>query len=235
MPSPSAHSHSLPVPRPALLLGAVVALAFGAVALDNCRLRRRLTQARRDPLTGLPTRPDLMVAGARMSSRYRDTVALFADANGLKSINDQFGHDAGDAAIQAMGHRLATWCASRSGLVARLGGDEFAAVVRLPLAACARDAALAELHRTVTDEPLAHGGHMLPLAVAIGAMPLADVPGGVWSHAMRAADAAMYRAKQAGTGPQIGRVADMTKPTVNGRRSGRPGTHWAAPARAGIR
>ncbi|MGN6246628.1 MAG: EAL domain-containing protein [Motilibacteraceae bacterium] len=81
--------------------------------------------AHHDPLTGLLNRAGLRAALDRQVDRpeARPTV-LFADVDGFKSINDRFGHAAGDAVLSVVARRLAG-CVGADDVVARLGGDEF--------------------------------------------------------------------------------------------------------------
>ncbi len=89
------------------------------------------TLSLRDELTGLYNRRGFMEHARqqlRTSARVQRTATLFfADLNGLKSINDGLGHDAGDRAIASAAAVLCT-VFRKSDVVARLGGDEFAVV-----------------------------------------------------------------------------------------------------------
>jgi len=89
------------------------------------------TLSLRDELTGLYNRRGFMEHARqqlRTSARVQRTATLFfADVNGLKSINDGLGHDAGDRAIASAAAVLCT-VFRKSDVVARLGGDEFAVV-----------------------------------------------------------------------------------------------------------
>jgi diguanylate cyclase (GGDEF)-like protein len=58
----------------------------------------------------------------------RVPVVVFADIDGLKAINDNFGHAAGDAAIRLVSHALKS-VLRESDIVARWGGDEFVALI----------------------------------------------------------------------------------------------------------
>jgi diguanylate cyclase (GGDEF)-like protein len=94
--------------------------------------RRISAGARTDPLTGLANRTAFF-ADAERSVRAalsggRPCSLLLADLDGLKDINDSFGHATGDAALRHMGQMLATQ-AVPGDLIARLGGDEFAVLV----------------------------------------------------------------------------------------------------------
>ncbi|MEV5597589.1 GGDEF domain-containing protein [Streptomyces sp. NPDC052496] len=184
-------------------------------------LSAELEQARHDPLTGLLTRaafeqraPHVVGAGP--------CAVLLIDLDGLKRLNDQFGHDAGDAAIRATGASLNDALESRPTAVAcRLGGDEFAAVVPLP-EAVALPWLLRGLHDSITA-PFRHRGRDLTVGVSIGACLTADLPATSLPLALRLADEAMYEAKGNGGGWLVAGPAPSHR-TVNGRRHGRRGT-----------
>ncbi|MFF5011577.1 GGDEF domain-containing protein, partial [Streptomyces phaeochromogenes] len=130
-----------------LVIAAVAVPLALAVLADDVRVRRQLHIARRDPLTGLPGRDILLDRVDRLAHSRREFLhVLVADADGLKAVNDRLGHAAGDALIAAIGRRLSTWAATRSGLAARLGGDEFGvALLMTPAAALREVLALREL------------------------------------------------------------------------------------------
>lgn len=157
-------------------------------------LLRRLSAARRDPLTGLLTRAGWTCRAERIT-RSRRSAVLLLDLNGFKPINDRFGHGAGDTVLAGVGERLTAWCASSSGRVAgRLGGDEF--VIALA-DATGLDEHLAELHTTLS-QPVHHGGRRLVVTASIGACRLADLDTPTLSAALHAADQDMYRNKGRG-------------------------------------
>ena len=85
-------------------------------------------QAFHDPLTGLANRRRFIEAvGASIAART-GTAVLFLDLDDFKHVNDEMGHDAGDALLQAVGARLTR--AIRPGDVGcRIGGDEFAVLL----------------------------------------------------------------------------------------------------------
>jgi len=94
-------------------------------------LGRRLTAARRDPLSGLWTRAAFERAALRILGSQMHTAVVLVDLDGFKALNDRFGHAAGDAAIRATAASLTDAVSSYPGaVVGRLGGDEFVAAGR---------------------------------------------------------------------------------------------------------
>lgn len=81
-----------------------------------------------DPLTGIASRYGLELAypliRAQAARTASDIFVIFIDVDGLKQVNDNFGHDEGDRLIRTVGRALVTACRA-SDLVARWGGDEF--------------------------------------------------------------------------------------------------------------
>ncbi len=82
-----------------------------------------------DPLTGLPNRVLLLDRLDHALERSRraatPTCLLYLDLNGFKTVNDTYGHAAGDAVLYELAHRI-TGIVRSSDTAARLGGDEFA-------------------------------------------------------------------------------------------------------------
>ncbi|MFJ1901999.1 GGDEF domain-containing protein [Streptomyces sp. NPDC088115] len=215
---------------PHTLLITTAAVPLTGWAVHALTLHRRLADARKDLLTGLPCRPEFVAYGERLlRTRRRDAVhVLMLDGVDFKAVNDTYGHAAGDTVIQTLGRRLAQWSASRQALAARLGGDEFAVCAVIP-----PSAALAEITtlREQLQQPLHHEGHTLRLDVSIGIARAADLPGDSMSQILRGADTAMYRVKKGeATFPYCATRADAYAKTVNGRRAGRRGTHLLAGA-----
>lgn len=92
------------------------------------RLERLRHEARVDALTGVLNRRrfDAMVAlAARAERRRAPSAFLMLDVDGLKKVNDRWGHAAGDRLLQRLGALLARGT-RRGDLVGRVGGDEFA-------------------------------------------------------------------------------------------------------------
>lgn len=166
-------------------------------ALLQARLRE---QALRDPLTGLHNRRYLFEAAPQLidlALRQRGELCVAVlDLDHFKSLNDRFGHAAGDAVLLAFAG-LATETLRRSDVVARHGGEEF--VVVMPDVGL--DDALAALDRLLQAFealPLAHGRHVLPpcsFSAGVAALPL---HGQTLDQLLSRADRALYRAKDGG-------------------------------------
>lgn len=192
---------------------------------------RRLTAARRDPLSGLWTRAAFERRALRILGSQMHTAVVLVDLDGFKALNDTAGHAAGDAAIRATAASLTDAVSSYPGaVVGRLGGDEFIVVVPLPRAH-ALSLLLDALHDSITA-PFRFEGTDLTVGVSIGASLSSDLlpaapQGGpeALSLLMRLADEAMYTAKRAGGGWCDPATATPGCTTTGGRRTGRPGTH----------
>ena len=151
-----------------------------------------------DPLTGLRNRRELERAlaayGAGGSSRPPATL-LYLDLDHFKRLNDTLGHPAGDAALKHVARLLEA--AVRDGdLVARIGGEEFA--VWLPRTPLGEGLEVAErIRRSVASTAWTWSGSSYPLTTSCGLASYPD-PIGDLANLAAAADAALYRAKQAG-------------------------------------
>ncbi len=89
---------------------------------------KMLADALRDPLTGILNRRGFEQQAAASIRDCSEGGVLYLDLNQFKSINDRFGHQAGDALLKAFGHRL-DFCLRPEDTLGRLGGDEFAIVI----------------------------------------------------------------------------------------------------------
>ena len=165
------------------------------------RLKARLTEteglADRDALTPLLNRRALMRELGRVrtfAQRYGAPASLvYFDLDGLKAINDRYGHAAGDAALKAVAERLLANVRD-SDLVARMGGDEFAVILVQADAATAQVKA-DTLVRAIEREPLRFGDWSAPVHLSCG---VAEITAALDPEALvAAADAAMYAQKRA--------------------------------------
>jgi len=153
--------------------------------------------AHRDPLVPIANRRGMLRELETMIARHNrhgfPAAVLFVDLNGLKQLNDSFGHMGGDAALVTVAEKLiegtrATDC------VARLGGDEFCVLLDHADEKSALETA-ERLVETIADEESLFEGSPMPLSVAIGVTLIEkdDTPATVLARA----DKAMYRVKAA--------------------------------------
>ncbi|MFF5654419.1 GGDEF domain-containing protein [Streptomyces collinus] len=185
-------------------------------------LHRKLSAARRDPLTGLLGRDGFTAKARQITDRYGNSALVgIADLDHFKQINDgPGGHAAGDRVLAATAQRLTAWAGSR-GAVGRLGGDEFAFAARIGPAR--RELRLAQLTQLLAQPVEVDDGVLVDVAASIGAA-CPDVLGTTdLSLLQRVADAAMYAGKHTGR-PVLANRSHAAVPSVNGRRTGRPGT-----------
>jgi len=194
---------------------AVVRDVTGVVEAEQ-RLRHA---ARHDHLTGLPNRAELVERlDATLVRAGRDggeAAVLFCDLDGFKGVNDTSGHAAGDAVLVEISSRLLAEVREED-IVARVGGDEFVVVLQPWQAAtqasgdgtCARlvpdrQAAVEVAQRLAAAlrRPILVGDREHIVTVSIGLAFALDTAGtqDITSESLlRAADAAMYRAKSDG-------------------------------------
>lgn len=169
----------------------------GRIAQLQERIEQLDLLAHEDSLVELPNRRGFMRALERLIdrvNRYDEEVALlFVDLDGLKLINDTFGHLAGDQALIQVA-RLLVDGVRKSDVVARIGGDEFAILLVHANEETARETAN-RLIELIASSEFCHEGESLPLSVAIGASVIQgdDTPG----SAIARADEEMYRRKAA--------------------------------------
>jgi diguanylate cyclase (GGDEF)-like protein len=174
---------------------------IGALRCRVAELQDRVEQldllAHQDALTNLPNRRGFMRELDRLVARvarYGDSAAmLFVDLDGLKLINDSFGHRAGDEALVQVANLLSHGV-RRSDLVARIGGDEFGILLENTDEPNAHETAT-RLVNLIGSCVFAHDGETLPLSVAIGVGMITgeESPEAVMAHA----DREMYRRKAA--------------------------------------
>jgi diguanylate cyclase (GGDEF)-like protein/PAS domain S-box-containing protein len=161
-----------------------------------------------DALTGLPNRSlfmHLMTRALARGARQGTPVALlFIDLDGFKEINDQLGHEAGDAVLAAFADRLtgALRSSDAAGRVeppesaARLGGDEFLVLVD-DFGDLEEVAVVARRILAATQMPLQVGFERRTIGLSIG-IAVFPQDGESTDRLMKCADSAMYAAKHAG-------------------------------------
>jgi diguanylate cyclase (GGDEF)-like protein len=158
-----------------------------------------LAQVSTDSLTGLANRDrfEQLLAQQFRKGDIRPVSLILLDVDGFKLINDSYGHQAGDAALMAIGRALAA--AARDGdLAARIGGDEFALLLSRTDSAQARHIAV-NICSMVSGSAVPVGD--LSLAVTVSAGVATRDAGSAFDDSaamVKAADASLYSAKAAG-------------------------------------
>ncbi len=153
--------------------------------------------AHHDDLTGLANRAGLRNRVRSLGDRDDDLAVLFLDLDGFKTVNDRFGHAAGDRVLQIVAERLRS--ATRPGdVVARLGGDEFAIVLAGSEHSGLHATAVADRVLASFSRPIVVRGNEMLVSASIGLVSVEARAGllGAVDHA----DRAMYVAKRAGGG-----------------------------------
>lgn len=173
----------------------VAAAMFHAAQFETDELYRLATH---DPLTGLANRAmffDRLRQSQAEADRHHERFAVLnLDMDGLKPINDNFGHRAGDAAICETARRLKSQSRATD-TVARLGGDEFAIIldrINDPNIVLTQSNRLIE---EVSALGLRFGDHHLKLSVSVGYAVYPDDAGSL-EQLIDKADSSMYAAKR---------------------------------------
>ena len=154
-------------------------------------------RATHDPLTKMLNKAAFMerlTLAARRANvgRRSDIAVLFVDLDKFKAVNDQFGHVVGDRLIVAIARRLRA-SVRPSDAVGRLGGDEFAVLLE-KIDDEAEVSAVVERIQDALDKPLIVEGCEIQASASVG-IAFASQSGPKAEAMLRAADAAMYRAK----------------------------------------
>ncbi|WP_432561411.1 EAL domain-containing protein [Kineococcus sp. SYSU DK003] len=153
-----------------------------------------------DQLTGLPNRRHAEgVVEPALRDPHTTVALLFCDLDGFKSVNDEFGHAAGDDLLVTTARRLRR--SVPEGMLARLGGDEF--IVALPgLHPDAAAEAATRLARSLTyrlADPVPLDGALDGVEVSVGVsigVAVAPQHGRTFEQLLQHADHAMYRVKK---------------------------------------
>ena len=191
----------------ALLLAVITLLGVSTVVYYIWRLNKRLTLsltqvqhlAHHDTLTGLPNRNlfvDRLQRAILKARREKGIFALlFIDVDRFKSINDQFGHTAGDEVLKACCNRMIA-CIRDSDSLGRIGGDEF--VLLLEDLRSAQDAIeIAKKIKSAVEMGVSVSGELISTTVSIG-IALYPIDSDSEEGLFKRADSAMYKSKQSG-------------------------------------
>ena len=171
----------------------------GLEATVTLRTRELRHLAEHDPLTQLPNRRQLFMHLKAAITRAQENLSsvgiFFVDLDNFKNINDSLGHAFGDRVLGAIAERLRAR-AGTGGFAARLGGDEFTVVFD----------GIENMEGVTTigkelvhafQEPVAVDGRDLMISISVGASMYPD-HGRDAEALLRAADAALFRAKALG-------------------------------------
>ncbi|MEU8659846.1 GGDEF domain-containing protein [Actinoplanes philippinensis] len=187
-------------PADGLLLTIAPLLSVPLVLVRISRLKHALIhQATHDELTGLVNRRHLFAEmqqaiAAHAGGAPGDLALIYCDLNGFKPVNDEHGHEAGDAILRATARRITA--AVRAGdVVARIGGDEFLIFCVDADDATAR--ALGDRIARSIAEPVPWGGRELVVTAAVGAVTRTERRIVAPDEMLAAADERMYADKRA--------------------------------------
>jgi diguanylate cyclase (GGDEF)-like protein/PAS domain S-box-containing protein len=162
-------------------------------------------RATHDVLTGLPNRAHLetLINDATGPAEYRWGAVLFIDLDKFKVINDELGHYAGDIVLEISAQRL-RGVLRTDGVVGRVGGDEFVALLSAPIRRAKVNTLVRRLH-TALRAPISIPGasacgstSRVNVGASIGVVEVQPEEQRCAAEILRAADAAMYRAKTTG-------------------------------------
>ena len=186
-------------------------LVFGTVPLIGTtafivmcveRIRRQWeAAAATDELTGLPNRRSISAtahmrfnAAQRMCLVEAFAVAVI-DIDHFKSVNDRFGHDAGDAALVHLADVLGKTCRGPN-MAGRHGGEEFVVLLDVANAVEAIDAA-ERIRRTIAESPITLSNQRVQISASIGVSVMSANDAG-FEDILKRADLALYSAKRRG-------------------------------------
>ena len=173
----------------------VVAMSFSMMWMINARLINSIRElSRRDPLTQLYNRRDLERKLPKLmanKSKVHPLSIIMTDIDNFKTINDKYGHLAGDEAIKCVAQLIRTQTQNAYSAY-RFGGDEILIILPETSAEDARN--LANLLRVNISEYVLNDS--LVLTSSFGVASLLD--GESWEQLVSRADQALYQAKQKG-------------------------------------
>lgn len=168
---------------------------------DVTSVLERAQTTRRDPLTGLPNRLDLLSRLSQALSAGTEAngqpALLYLDLDRFKFVNDTLGHPAGDLLLKRVAERM-TKLLGEGDTLARIGGDEFA----LLRPACRTPGEIEQLAKSVIDlvsRPYLLGGSTANIGVSIG-IAIAPADGRAPEELIKNADLALFKAKGEGRG-----------------------------------
>ena len=222
--------------KPAGLTTAIPALTAGfgmlcGTAFFTARLRHLQSEldsarriAERDALTGLLNRTGLERCYERLATSGARPAMALIDLDGFKSVNDTWGHQAGDALLTTVASRLTAACAGGGAVPGRLAGDEFLLLIPHTHSDAARWTTLAVLSMLSSPAMLPAGEKEASILITASAGIATPEPRGrstSWRSQLHRADIALYHAKVR-RGRAVAHTADMTHPCSEARSGGLP-------------
>jgi diguanylate cyclase (GGDEF)-like protein/PAS domain S-box-containing protein len=183
---------------------------YETTAIDISDLQHRQTELQKardaavveslsDPLTGLPNRrmvtENLTLLMHQLNKDGGLIGLLFIDLDGFKTVNDNFGHSAGDLLLIEVAERLRARV-RQNDVVARLGGDEFLVILK-EIRAREEAARVAAVLLQALSIPLLAEGNSLAVSASIGISVYPETASDA-EELIRQADCAMYAAKRNG-------------------------------------
>jgi diguanylate cyclase (GGDEF)-like protein len=164
-----------------------------------CALESAEYKATHDFLSGVYNRAAITELLSREASRCKRSgqkiTVMMVDVDRFKTINDTYGHAAGDEVIKELTRRISSVLRTYDA-VGRLGGEEF--LVLTPNCALNEAMAVAErLRQCVENEKMVAGELSIPVTVSVGVSAVGEGPGDV-KTAVENADSALYAAKKNG-------------------------------------
>jgi diguanylate cyclase len=172
--------------------------AQAALQSTNAKLA---AESATDALTVLPNRRTFSRRSEQAAQALRNSKKpyglILLDVDGLKQINDEYGHDVGDEVLRTLGNILNSQLRNSSDMAARLGGDEFGVLCFGDINEQTLHDVAERIHTQLGKEPLATPKGLLHFAGSFGlALSMADDPD--WKTLYGRADAALREAKAAG-------------------------------------
>ncbi len=175
-----------------------VAALENQMAAQKLAIEKALEESHKDPLTGVLNRlafNERIGAEVARATRYAQPLSLIIfDLDHFKSVNDSFGHLAGDESLKSFS-KIASGRLRAADCFCRFGGEEFAAILPSTIGVDAFKAA-EKVRRSLEKSKMRLGGGEYPLTVSCGIAELveADDPPSL----INKADKALYRAKESG-------------------------------------
>lgn len=170
------------------------------VTAHRALLRKLEYQAHTDSLTGLPNRSHFFELADRelsRAARYGNALSLLmVDIDCFKTINDTYGHKAGDLVLAGIAQAMRA-ALREVDVLGRIGGEEFAVVLTETDRDAAADAAKRLCEAVCATQTRLPDGHPVAATVSIGVAPLIN-RGTSLDSLIQHADQAMYAAKRAG-------------------------------------